>query len=127
MEDVESSSLKTSNAVSSLKVLLIKPMHRPKKKAVLLAISSQTLCELFSTVTLIADFYYAAKTILITHFTSKKNLTAERFKFFCTNAIDSDKTHDHWITRLRAKVNDCKFDRMGDDEAIKLVMTLHTS
>ena len=57
---------------------------------------------------------------------SKKNLNAERFKFFCTKPIGSDETHDHWITRLITKVKDCEFDKMGDDEAIKLVITLHT-
>ena len=28
--------------------------------------------------------------------------------------------------KLRTKVNDCEFDKMGDDKAIKSVITLHT-
>ena len=98
--------MKTLNAASPLKVLLINPMAC-QKKAAFLAISGQKLGELFSTVTPPADMYEAAMTILPTHFTLKKNLTAERFEFFCTKPINSDKTHDHWITRLRTKVKDC--------------------
>ena len=63
--------------------------------------------EVFSTVTTPADMYEAAMTILPTHFTLKKNLTAERFEFFCTKPINSGKTHDHWITKVRTKVKDC--------------------
>ena len=72
-----------------------------KNKATLLAIGGQKLRELFSTLRPAADLYEAAKTVLPTHFMSKTNLTAERFKFFSTRPIDSDETHDHWITRLR--------------------------
>ena len=75
-----------------------------KKKAALLAISGQKLGELFSTVTPPADLYEAATSILTIHFKLKKNLTAERFEFLCTKPINSDETHDHWITRLRTKV-----------------------
>ena len=57
---------------------------------------------------------------------SKGNLTAERFKFFCAKPIDSDETYYHWMTRLRTKVKDCEFDKMGDDETIKLVIMLNT-
>ena len=64
--------------------------------------------------------------MLTTHFTPKKNLTAERFELFCTKPIDSNETHDHWITRLRTKVKNCEFDKMGNNEAIKLVIMLHT-
>ena len=82
--------------------------------------------ELFSTLTPQDDTYAQATATLTAHFTSKKNLTAEQFKFFCSKPIDRDETHDHWITRLRTKVKNCEFDKMGDDEAIKLVLTLHT-
>ena len=83
-----------------------------KNKVSLLAIGDQKLWELFYTLTPAADSYGTAKTILTKHFLSKKSLTAERFRFFYTKPIDSHKTHDYWITRLRAKVKDCEFDKM---------------
>ena len=43
-----------------------------KKKAVLLAINSQKLWELFSTLTPATDLYKTAKTILTPHFMPKK-------------------------------------------------------
>ena len=97
-----------------------------KRRAALLAIGGQKLRELFNTLTPATASYEDAKTALNQHFTSKKNLTAERYKFFCTKPIDHEETHDHWITRLRTKVKDCEFDKMNADEAIKLVITLHT-
>ena len=97
-----------------------------KKRAALLAIGGQKLRELFGTLTPADTSYAAATTVLKTHFTSKKNVTAERYKFFCMKPLDGSETHDHWITRLRSKVKDCEFDQMNDDEAIKLVITLHT-
>ena len=45
---------------------------------------------------------------------------------FCTKPTSPEETHDHWITRLRTKGKDCEFDNMTLDEAIKLVVTLHT-
>jgi len=48
------------------------------------------------------------------------------FSFFCTKPLDQT-AHDRWITRLRTAVKDCEFDKMDDDEAIKLVVTLHTT
>ena len=97
-----------------------------KKKAALLAIGGQKLRELFSRLTPAEDSYEAVKTILTTRFMSKGNLTAERFKFFCIKPIDSNETYYHWMTRLRTRVKDCEFDKMGDDETIKLVIILHT-
>ena len=55
-----------------------------KKKAALLAIGGQKLRELFSTLTPEGNTYTQAINSLTAHFTAKKNLTAERFKFFCT-------------------------------------------
>ena len=37
-----------------------------------------------------------------------------------------EETHGHWVTRLRSEVRNCEFDKMNNDEAIKLVLTLHT-
>ena len=77
-------------------------LNAPSKNQItLLAIGGQKLLELFSTLRPAADSYEATKTILTTHFMSKMNLTAEKFKFFSTKPIVSDNTHDHWITRLR--------------------------
>lgn len=106
MKDVGGSGLKTLNAASPLKVLLINPMACQKKSCLSCHQWPETW-ELFSTVTPPADMYEAAMTILPTHFTLKKNLTAERFEFFCTKPINSGKTHDHWITKARTKVKDC--------------------
>ena len=97
-----------------------------KKRAAILAIGGQKLRELFSTLTPDSPSYDDATKALTEHFTSKKNLTAERYKFFCTKPLDQEETHDHWVTRLRTKVKDCEFARMDDNEAIKLVLTLHT-
>ena len=97
-----------------------------KKRAALLAIGGQKLRELFATLTVENASYDAATAALNAHFTAEKNLTAERFKFFCMQPLDVNETHDHWITRLRTKVKDCEFDKMDDNEAIKLVITLHT-
>ena len=64
---------------------------------------------------------------LLSHFSPRKNLTAERYRLFCTKPTSAEESHDHWITRFRAKGRDCEFDKMNLDEAIKLVVTLHTS
>ena len=37
-----------------------------------------------------------------------------------------EETHGHWVTRLRSEVRNCEFDKMNNDEAIKLVQALHT-
>ena len=99
-----------------------------KKRAALLAGGGSKLREIFKTLDIENDSksYDAAKTALNSHFTAKKNLTAERFKFFCTKPESADESHDHYITRLRTKVADCEFDKMDKEEAIKLVVTLHT-
>ena len=67
-----------------------------------------------------------AKDALTAHFSPKKNLTADRYRFFCTKPTSPEESHDHWITRLRIKGKDCEFENMNVDEAIKLVVTLHT-
>ena len=54
------------------------------------------------------------------------NLTKNRYRFFCTKPTSPQESHDHWITRLRTKGKDCEFENMNLDEAIKLVVTLHT-
>ncbi|CAB4025889.1 PREDICTED: uncharacterized protein K02A2.6-like, partial [Paramuricea clavata] len=71
------------------------------------------------------DTYKAAKDALTAHFSPKKNLTADRYRFFCTKPTSPEEIHDHWITRLRTKGKDCEFENMTLDEAIKLVVTLH--
>ena len=98
-----------------------------KKRAALLAIGGQQLRDLFKTLKPTDDTYTSACTILNDHFKAKKNLTAERFKFFYTKPRGPEESHDHWISRLRTLVKDCDFDKMDDDEAIKLVVTLHTT
>ncbi len=70
--------------------------------------------------------YKDAKEALTAHLFPKKNLTAERYRFFCTKPTSPEETHGHWITRFRTKGKDCEFDNMTLDEAIKLVVTLHT-
>ena len=116
--------MKTSDAASPLKT---DQANAPSKKdTALLSIGGQKLRELFSILILTADLYKAAKTILKTHFTSKQSLTAERFKFLCTKPIDSNETHDYWIIRLRTKVKDYEINKRGDDDAIKLLITLQT-
>ena len=97
-----------------------------KKRAALLTVGGPALRELFSTLTVADDKYESVKSALNTHFSPKKNLTAERYKFFCTKPTSTDEAHDHWITRLRSKGKDCEFENMNVDEAIKLVVTLHT-
>ena len=99
---------------------------KSRKKAALLTVGGQPLREIFSTLTVAGDTYKDAKEALTAHFSPKKNLTAERYRFFCTKPTSPEETHDHWITRLRTKGKDCEFDNMTLDEAIKLVVTLHT-
>ena len=99
-----------------------------KKKAALLAVGGAKLRELCKTLNVTAtDDYNSTKTKLETHFKVKKNTTAERFKFLNTKPESSEETHDHWVTRLRQKVSDCEFDKLDDNEAIKLVILLHTN
>ena len=66
------------------------------------------------------------KATLHTHFTPKKNTSAERFKFFNMRPESPEETHDKWVMRLKSKVNDCEFDKLNNEEAIKLVIMLHT-
>ena len=103
------------------------PNEKSKKRAALLAIGGQQLRDLLKTLSPTDDTYLEARNALNTHFTAKKNLTAERYKFFCAKPLGTEETHDHWITRLRTMVKDCEFDKMDDDEAIKLVVTLNTT
>ena len=75
----------------------------------------------------VADSTYSTATAALTaHFTAKKNLAAERYKFFCTKPTSPEESHDHWATRLRIKGADCEFNEMDLNSAITLVMTLHT-
>ena len=97
-----------------------------KKKAALLALGGQQLRELYNTLEDTETTYTAAKNKISEHFRGSKNLTAERYKFFCMRPLSSQETHDQWATRLKTKGADCEFDRMNLKEAIKLVMTLHT-
>ena len=99
-----------------------------KKKAALLALGGQALRELYKT--LVEDTgsvrYKNAKKTLTDHCQGIKNLTAERYKFFCTKPISDQESHDHWVTRLKTKGRECDFDKMDLKEAIKLVVTLYT-
>lgn len=71
--------------------------------------------------------YDTAKAALGAYFKGKKNLTAERYRFFCMKPDGSTETHDHWIMRLKIAGVDCEFDKMDLKEAIKLVVTMHTN
>ena len=97
-----------------------------KKKAALLAVGGPKLRELFNTLDNVGETYDTTKAATTAHFVGTKNLTAERYKFFCMKPQGSNETHDHWITRLKAAGVNCEFDKMDLKEAIKLVVTLHT-
>ena len=97
-----------------------------KKRAALLAIGGQQLREIFSTLNIEKGTYAEAIKLLTQYYTPKRNLTAERYKFLCNKPESEKESHLRWITRLRGQVKDCEFDKMNDDEAIKMVMTLHT-
>ena len=97
-----------------------------KKRAALLAVGGAALRELFVTLTVADTQYSTAKAALTAHFTAKKNLTAERYKFFCTKPESPEESHNHWVTRLRVKGADYEFDKMDLESAITLVLTLHT-
>ena len=49
--------------------------------------------------------------------------------FSCTEplSIYPKKTHEEWITKLRVKGIFCEFDKMTIDDAMKLVVILHTA
>ena len=98
-----------------------------RKRAALLAVGGARLREIFRTLTPENTSYDAAVTVLNEYFTPQKNLTAERYKFLCNRPISPEETHLQWATRLRAEVKKCEFDKMDDNEAIKLVITLHTN
>ena len=98
-----------------------------RKRAALLAIGGPKLREIFKTLQPADNSYAAAKTALDEHFAPHKNLTAERYKFLCNGPESTQESHAQWVTRLRQNVGACEFDKMNDDEAIKLVVTLHTN
>ena len=97
-----------------------------KKKEALLAIRGPQLKEVFATLKAEEGTYSEAKERLTEYYTPKKNLTAERYKFMCNKSKTEKETHLKWITRLRSRVKECKFDKMNEDKAIKLVMTMNT-
>ena len=97
-----------------------------KKRALLLAIGGPQLREIFATLKVDDGTYDEAKRVLTEYYTPKRNLTAERYKFLCNKPESETETHLHWITRLRSIVKQSEFDKMNEDEAMKLVMTLHT-
>ena len=97
-----------------------------KKKAALLAVGGPKLRELFNTLGNVGETYDTAKAAITAHFVGTKNLTAERYKFFCMKPQGSNETHDHWITCLKAAGVDYELDKMDLKEAVKLVVTLHT-
>ena len=103
------------------------PAEGPSKnRAALLAVGGSALWELFATLTVADAKYSTATAALNAHFSAKEILAGERYKFFCTKPTSPEESHDHWATRLRIKGADCKFDKMGLNSAITLVMTLHT-
>ena len=98
-----------------------------RKRAAMLAIGGPKLREIFKTLNPADNSYTAAKTALDEHFAPHKNLTAERYKFLCNGPESAQESHAQWVTRLRQNVTACEFDKMDGDEAIKLVLTLHTN
>ena len=98
-----------------------------KRKPALLALGGERFRQLCKTLEVKpADTYEELKEILHTHFTPKRNTSAERFKFFNTRPESAEETHNKWVMRLKMKVKDCEFDKFNDDEAMKLVIMLHT-
>ena len=81
-----------------------------KKKVALLTLAGQPLRALYNTLEDPATTYTAAKKILEDYFKGTKNLTAERYKFFCMRPLSKQETHDQWVTRLKTKGADCEFD-----------------
>jgi hypothetical protein len=98
-----------------------------RRRPALLALGGEKLRELIKTLGATAtDTYVQTKTALNTHFTPKKTTSAERFKFLNMRPESPEETHDHWVTRMRKKVRECEFEKMNDEEAMKLVIMLHT-
>ena len=76
------------------------PEEGKSKKAALLTVGGLAqLREIFVTLTVADDTYKAAKDALTAHFSPKKNLTADRYRFFCTKPTSPEESHNHWITR----------------------------
>ena len=69
-----------------------------RKKATFLAVGGLKLLKLFITLDNVGETYDTAKAAITAHFVGTKNLTAERYKFFCMKPQGSNETHDHWIT-----------------------------
>ena len=98
-----------------------------KRRAALLAVGGPKLRELHSTLEEEeAKTYTTVKQVFNDYFKGKKNLTAERYKFLCTKPASETETHDAWITRLRKLGEDCEWEHMNMNEAIKLAVTMHT-
>ena len=99
-----------------------------KKRSALLAVGGAELRDILRTLDEdTPNTYDTAKAALGTYFKAKKNLTAERYRFFCMKPESSTESHDHWITRLKTAGLDCEFDKMDLKEAIKLAVTMHTN
>ena len=62
------------------------PTSRPSKKRAA-TVGGNALRELFATLTVADDKYESAKSALNTHFSPKKNLTAERYKSFVQSQL----------------------------------------
>ena len=98
-----------------------------RQRPAMLALGGEKLRELCKTLGVSqADTYAEAKAKLMQHYTPKKNISAERFKFLNMRPETAEETHDHWVNRMRRKVKDCEFDKFNDEEAMKLVIMLYT-
>jgi hypothetical protein len=98
-----------------------------KRKPALLALGGEKFRQLCKTLEVKStDKYVEMKETLHSYFTPKKNTSAERFKFFNTRPESAEETHDKWVMRLKLTVNDCEFDKFNNEEAMKLVIMLHT-
>ena len=89
-----------------------------KRRPALMALGGERFRQLCKTLEITAtDTYVQVKAKLNTHFTPKKNTTAERFKFFNMRPESSEETHDRWVLRMKQKVGDCEFGKFNNDEA----------
>ena len=82
-------------------------------------VGGQALREIFATLTVADDTYKAAKDALTAHFSPKKNLTADRYRFFCTKPTSPKESHDYWITRLHTPSEKLQHEIIAKDMDLK--------
>ena len=88
-----------------------------RKKALLLYIGGDQLRTLYRTLDDPNDTFKSAVTVLSQHFTQKKNLAFERYKFRSASQLNGESMKCY-ITRLRDLSKHCKFDDYSISDAI---------